>query len=180
MRKKNKQNMLQTTHVKERVCYQVGHEGLRKGLVKILCLFQHFTVFNIYLYIIPVGITCTPKTAKRIRICTAADLRRTCPPKPEKPKIICPPPPTNAFRSFLGLGLKCGFAGALVYGSWAIGLWGDPTETEQIWVSMRNSILGDDCPDRFAEIEGCPHESVSFRIFYYRKCQIYNFWTKFR
>lgn len=97
--------------------------------------------------------TKTPKYAKRIRVCTGAELKqKTTPP----PLCDCPPrvrtvvSPGGAFMQSFKFGTKCLLAGGLVFWTWKIGLWGDADKTEKLYVDIRNLVTGNDCePKKF-------------------------------
>lgn len=74
-------------------------------------------------------------TAKRIRVCTGAELKKMCAPK------ICgceveERKRRNFIASILGLGAKGLLAAALIYGSYECGLWGTGEDTEKLYMDM--------------------------------------------
>lgn len=115
---------------------------------------------------LPVGIT-SPKCATRIRVCTAADMKQTCPP------VMCSCPAIEP-RIKLGLvdkmvkagsfGLRAAIVGAVVWWTWDVGVWSDAKTTERLYVSMKDMALGrtladDQLPDGAPKFDRVYHSS---------------------
>lgn len=92
-------------------------------------------------YILSVGITSTPKSAKTIRVCTVQDIKSACPETCVKPKIRDPLTIWGLTKKCISLGFRTAIVGSVVYWTWYIGLWGDATDTEKLYVSMKNTVL---------------------------------------
>ncbi|XP_022905661.1 uncharacterized protein [Onthophagus taurus] len=88
-------------------------------------------------YIIP-PIANVP--AKKIRVCTGADLRKMCAPKLcECPKVHKVGLMTRLFR-LIGFGIKLVIAGGLIYWTYDMGLWGDSYQSEEIYLGLCETI----------------------------------------
>lgn len=75
--------------------------------------------------------------AKRIKVCTGAELKKICPPK------LCDCPPYQPGISFIraivhmiGLVAKSLLAGGLVYLTYRSGMWGDNEQTEKLFLGL--------------------------------------------
>lgn len=85
--------------------------------------------------------------AKRIRVCTGAEMKKICPPK----LCDCPPKKKKGFFACLmqlfALGFKILVAGGIVYISYDAGIWGDSEQTERLYGSFCQTFLPLICPD---------------------------------
>nr|AKI05478.1 putative seminal fluid protein AcpC04 [Cephalota litorea] len=90
---------------------------------------------------LPPGIT-NLKCPKKIRVCTALDMKKTCPP----PVCDCPPlrPPftiLGMIRKCAILGCKSVVVGSLIYWTWDIGLWGNQEKTHRLYHEMKDFLV---------------------------------------
>lgn len=91
-------------------------------------------------------VRCVP--GKKIRICTGAELKKTCPPKP----CACPcPKPPLGILSWIGSLIKLGFkvliAGGIVYWTIEKGIWGTPDSTEELYTQYCQAYAPRFCPE---------------------------------
>ncbi|GLV42237.1 hypothetical protein CBL_03823 [Carabus blaptoides fortunei] len=106
---------------------------------------------------LPVGLTTTPKNAKTIRVCTVQDIKKTCPVKCVKPITRDRLTIWGLTKKCISLGFRTAIVGSVVYWTWYIGLWGDATQTEKLYVSMRNAVIHKkDDDDVIVEEHGAP------------------------
>ena len=80
--------------------------------------------------------------AKKIGVCTGAELKNMCPEMPCE--CLATKPGFGLFsglKSLVGFGLKAALAAALVYWSYDIGLWSDSARTEEIYAKVCETIV---------------------------------------
>ncbi|GJQ69243.1 hypothetical protein Trydic_g15245 [Trypoxylus dichotomus] len=129
---------------KSRVCVSQASKLAKQKCVKKTNLLVYEKGDHCATVLKPGGYALPPIAAvpaKKIRICTGADLKKMCPPK----LCSCGTKKTRTFfgtiTALLGLGIKAGIAAAVVYWTYDIGLWGDAEDTEDIYLDICESIF---------------------------------------
>ncbi|KAL6256467.1 hypothetical protein P5V15_012702 [Pogonomyrmex californicus] len=92
-------------------------------------------------------------TPRPVKVCTLKDVQKICPPK----FCDCPetPPPLSTGEKLLRVTaffIKAAIVAGLICWTYTEGLWGDSTETEDLYYRMISTIFPD-LPDRSAQLE---------------------------
>ncbi|XP_029670679.1 uncharacterized protein LOC115239943 [Formica exsecta] len=82
-----------------------------------------------------------------VKVCSRKDMQGKCPPK--LCKTVRPEKPLSSGERFCGIAtclLKGTIAAGLIYWTWAEGLWGDSTETEDLYYRIISTFSPNDQP----------------------------------